>query len=92
MNVLSRRKFDVPKNGTWYEALPSDNGTELTILYNVASQLGTDTVGSTTVPIYLSAGVPKVCSASTSDTANTIAVRNSVGDIACRLVRPTYGN
>lgn len=64
-------------------------------LYNsvdIANKLGTSTVGSATVPIYLSSGSPKACSASTSDTANTIAVRNGSGDIACRLVRPTYAN
>lgn len=64
-------------------------------LYNsvdVANKLGTTTVGGSTTPIYLSSGSPKTCSVSTSDTANTITVRNSSGDIACRLVRPTYAN
>lgn len=36
INVLSRSGFNTPTNGTWYEALPSDNGTELTIYYNNA--------------------------------------------------------
>lgn len=36
INVLSRSGFNAPTNGTWYEALPSDNGTELTIYYNNA--------------------------------------------------------
>ena len=36
INVLSRSGFNVPTNGTWYTALPSDNGTELTIYYNNA--------------------------------------------------------
>lgn len=36
INVLSRSGFSVPTNGTWYETLPSDNGTELTIYYNNA--------------------------------------------------------
>ena len=37
INVLSRSGFNAPTNGTWYEALPSDNGTELTIYYNNAA-------------------------------------------------------
>ena len=37
INVLSRSGFNTPTNGTWYEALPSDNGTELTIYYNNAT-------------------------------------------------------
>ena len=37
INVLSRSGFNAPTNGTWYEALPSDNGTELTIYYNNAT-------------------------------------------------------
>ena len=41
INVLSRNGFGVPSNGTWYTSLPSDNGTELTIRYNSASQLQT---------------------------------------------------
>lgn len=64
-------------------------------LYNsvdIANKLGTSTVGSATVPIYLSSGSPKACSASTSDTANTIAVRDSSGDLQCRLVRANYAN
>jgi hypothetical protein len=37
INVLSRSGFNAPTNGTWYQALPSDNGTELTIYYNNAA-------------------------------------------------------
>lgn len=36
VNVLSRKGFNVPTNGTWYETLPTDNGTELTIQINNA--------------------------------------------------------
>lgn len=92
INALNRIGFDTPKNGTWYETLPSDNGTELTVLYNNASKLGTSTVGGATTPIYLNGGSPTACSASTSGTASTIAVRDSNGDLQCRLVRPTYAN
>ncbi len=92
INVISRNGFDVPKNGTWYETLPSDNGTELTILYNVAQRLGTTTIGNATTPIYLNSGTPTACSVSISGNANTIAVRDGSGDLQCRLVRPTYAN
>lgn len=36
INVLRREGFPAPSNGTWYETLPSDNGTELGISYNSA--------------------------------------------------------
>lgn len=41
INTIARNGFDAPKNGTWYETLPSDNGTELTIQYNTATKLQT---------------------------------------------------
>lgn len=37
INVLSRNGFNAPSNGTWYTSLPSDNGVELAIKYNVAT-------------------------------------------------------
>lgn len=37
INALSRSGFDIPKNGTWYETLPTDNGTELTVYYDNSS-------------------------------------------------------
>ena len=40
INVLRVEGFPAPSNGTWYETLPSDNGTELTIVYNNADTLG----------------------------------------------------
>lgn len=59
---------------------------------SVADKLGTSTVGGSTTPIYLSSGSPVACSASTAATVSTIAVRDSSGDIWCRLVRSTYTN
>lgn len=92
INVLNRINFDVPKNGTWYETLPTDNGTELIIRYNTADKLGTSTVGNSTTPIYLNGGTPTICSVSTSGNANTIAIRDGSGDLQCRSVRATYAN
>ena len=40
INVLRVEGFPSPSNGTWYEAMPSDNGTELTIEYNNADTIG----------------------------------------------------
>lgn len=82
----------MPKNGTWYETLPTDNGTELIIRYNTADKLGTSTVGNSTTPVYLNGGTPTICSVSTSGNANTIAIRDRSGDLQCRLVRATYAN
>lgn len=92
INVLNRIGFYEPKNGTWYETLPTDNGTELIIRYNTADKLGTSTVGNSTTPIYLNGGTPTICSVSTSGNANTIAIRDGSGDLQCRLVRATYAN
>lgn len=64
-------------------------------LYNsvdVANKLGITTIGGSTTPIYLSSGTPKTCSVSSEGTASTIAVRDSSGDLKCRLVRSNYNN
>lgn len=57
-----------------------------------AEKIGTETVGGILTPIYLNAGTPTACSASSSATASTIAVRDGSGDIQCRLVRPNFAN
>lgn len=36
VNILSRRTFNILQDGTWYETLPTDNGTELSIKINRA--------------------------------------------------------
>ncbi len=57
-----------------------------------ANKLGSSTIGSATVPIYLNAGSPKACSSTSAATANTIAVRDESGDLLCRLVRANYAD
>lgn len=57
-----------------------------------ANKLGSSTIGSATVPIYLNAGSPKACSSTSAATANTIAVRDGSGDLLCRLVRANYAD
>lgn len=57
-----------------------------------ANKLGSSTIGSAIVPIYLNAGSPKACSSTSAATANTIAVRDGSGDLLCRLVRANYAD
>lgn len=57
-----------------------------------ANKLGSSTIGSATVPIYLNAGSPKACSSTSAATASTIAVRDGSGDLLCRLVRANYAD
>lgn len=59
---------------------------------DTANKLGSSTIGSATVPIYLNAGSPKACSSTSAATANTIAVRDGSGDLLCRLVRANYAD
>lgn len=59
---------------------------------DIANKLGSSTIGSATVPIYLNAGSPKACSSTSAATANTIAVRDGSGDLLCRLVRANYAD
>ena len=59
---------------------------------DIANKLGSSTIGSATVPIYLNAGSPKACSSTSAATANTIAVRDESGDLLCRLVRANYAD
>lgn len=59
---------------------------------DTANKLGSSTIGSATVPIYLNAGSPKACSSTSAATANTIAVRDESGDLLCRLVRANYAD
>lgn len=68
-----------------YHSTSSDTAT-------TANKLGSSTIGSATVPIYLNAGSPKACSSTSAATANTIAVRNGSGDLLCRLVRANYAD
>ena len=72
--------------GSWRTILDSSNYT------TYVKKLGTSTVGGAVTPIYLSSGSPTVCSSSTSATANSIAVRDSSGDLQCRLVRSNFAN
>lgn len=68
-----------------YHSTSSDTAT-------TANKLGSSTIGSATVPIYLNAGSPKACSSTSAATANTIAVRDGSGDLLCRLVRANYAD
>lgn len=68
-----------------YHSTSSDTAT-------TANKLGSSTIGSATVPIYLDAGSPKACSSTSAATANTIAVRDGSGDLLCRLVRANYAD
>lgn len=68
-----------------YHSTSSDTAT-------TANKLGSSTIGSATVPIYLNAGSPKACSSTSAATANTIAVRDGSGDLLCRLVRTNYAD
>lgn len=68
-----------------YHSTSSDTAT-------TANKLGSSTIGSATVPIYLNAGSPKACSSTSAATANTIAVRDESGDLLCRLVRANYAD
>lgn len=68
-----------------YHSTSSDTAT-------TANKLGSSTIGSATVPIYLNAGSPEACSSTSAATANTIAVRDGSGDLLCRLVRANYAD
>lgn len=68
-----------------YHSTSSDTAT-------TANKLGSSTIGSATVPIYLNAGSPKACSSTSAATANTIAVRDGSGDLLCRSVRANYAD
>ena len=68
-----------------YHSTSSDTAT-------TANKLGSSTIGSAIVPIYLNAGSPKACSSTSAATANTIAVRDGSGDLLCRLVRANYAD
>lgn len=68
-----------------YHSISSDTAT-------TADKLGSSTIGSATVPIYLNAGSPEACSSTSAATANTIAVRDGSGDLLCRLVRANYAD
>lgn len=68
-----------------YHSTSSDTAT-------TANKLGSSTIGSATVPIYLNAGSPKACSSTSAATANTLAVRDGSGDLLCRLVRANYAD
>jgi hypothetical protein len=56
INVLRVEGFPSPSNGTWYEAMPSDNGTELTIEYNNADTLGGTSKGGLLTALSSSSG------------------------------------
>ena len=56
INVLRREGFPAPSNGTWYETLPSDNGTELGISYNSADTLGGTAKGGLLTALSSSSG------------------------------------
>lgn len=59
---------------------------------DVASKLGSSTVGSSMIPIYLNNGSPTACSSSRNNVSNSIAVRDGDGDIKCRSVRTEYAD
>lgn len=80
-------------NGNYLTWTRNGSTYNITVPYaTTASKLGTSTVGGTTTPIYLNGGSPKACSSSSSATASTIAVRDSSGDLQCRLVRANHTN
>ena len=56
INVLRVEGFPSPSNGTWYEAMPSDNGTELTIECNNADTLGGTSKGGLLTALSSSTG------------------------------------
>ena len=56
INVLRVEGFPSPSNGTWYEAMPSDNGTELTIEYNNADTIGGTAKGGLLTALSSSSG------------------------------------
>ncbi len=56
INVLRVEGFPSPSNGTWYETLPSDNGTELTIEYNNADTIGGTSKGGLLTALSSSSG------------------------------------
>lgn len=56
INVLRVEGFPSPSNGTWYEAMPSDNGTELTIEYNNADTIGGTSKGGLLTALSSSSG------------------------------------
>ena len=56
INVLRVEGFPSPSNGTWYEAMPSDNGTELTIECNNADTLGGTSKGGLLTALSSSSG------------------------------------
>lgn len=56
INVLRVEGFPSPSNGTWYEAMPSDNGTELTIEYNNADTIGGTSKGGLLTALSSSTG------------------------------------
>jgi hypothetical protein len=56
INVLRVEGFPSPSNGTWYEAMPSDNGTELTIEYNNADTIGGTSKGGLLTSLSSSSG------------------------------------